>query len=151
MALSSGKIARARPGKKPLKLFDERGLYLLLHPSGGSWWRFKYRFAGRESALALGVYPEVSIAEARARRDRYRAMLADGTNPSDHIRAVRAARRAENARLVAAARFGLSSNGALSFHLSSRRLTLTPAETAELRDFLDGTRAVIPKVTRASY
>jgi hypothetical protein len=151
MSLSSEQIASAKPGKRPVKLFDGRGLYLLLHPSGGRWWRFKYRLAGREGGLSLGIFPEVSLAEARTRRDRYRAMVAEGINPSDHIRAERAARLAEQTRLGPAPRFWLGSNAALSFQLKTGRLTLTPDETAELRDFLDSTRAVIPKVTHAPH
>jgi hypothetical protein len=151
MSLSIERIASVKPGEKPVKLFDGHGLYLLCHPSGGRWWRFKYRFAGREGGLALGVYPDVSIGDARALRDQYRAMLAEGINPSDHIRAKRAAKLADDTRLGSAPRFWLGSDGALAFQLESGRLTLTPEETAELREFLDATRAVIPVVTHAPH
>jgi hypothetical protein len=151
MSLTIERIDSAKRGKKPVKLFDGRGLFLLLHPSGGRWWRFQYRFAGRHNAVALGVYPDVSIEEARVRRDRFRAMVAEGTNPSDAIRADRAAKRAREAQRGAATRFWLGNDAALSFQLKSKRLTLTPEETAELRDFLDATRAVIPKVTHAPH
>ncbi len=143
MSLSIEQIASVKPGEKPVKVFDGLGLFLLCHPSGGRWWRFKYRFAGRSNAVALGVYPAVSIDEARALRDRYRAMLAEGINPSDHIRAKRAGRLSEPAHLGPAPRFLLGSDASLSFQLESGRLTLTPEETAELRDFLHATRAVI--------
>ena len=61
--------------------FDEKGLYLELSPSGGKWWRFKYRFAGKEKLLSMGVYPEVGLAEARKRRDKARSKLDDDIDP----------------------------------------------------------------------
>jgi hypothetical protein len=97
----------------------------------------------------LGVYPEVSIEDARERREQYRALLAEGINPSDQIRALRAARLAEQSRIRPAPRFWLGSDAALSFHLESGRLALTPDETAELRDFLDATRGVKPREAHA--
>ncbi|MBM3647582.1 MAG: DUF4102 domain-containing protein, partial [Alphaproteobacteria bacterium] len=75
-------IRKAATPAKPTKLSDERGLYLLLAPSGGKWWRFKYQYAGKEKLLSLGTYPDVSLAKARRARDDARAMLADGVDPS---------------------------------------------------------------------
>lgn len=147
MPISPEQIESISPTGKPFKLFDERGLFLLVSAAGGKWWRLKYRFGGREKQLSLGTYPEVSLAEAQARRDAFRSLLADGIDPSEHAKAERAAKRAEEARQLAATRFSLDSDGALSFCLGNRRLTLTPAETAELRAFLDATWAVTPKVT----
>ena len=57
MPLTDVAIRSAKPGKKPVKLSDERGLYLLVNPSGGKWWRFDYRYAGSRKTLSLGVYP----------------------------------------------------------------------------------------------
>lgn len=145
--LTAREIGSAKPKAKPVKLFDGGGLFLLVSPSGGRWWRLKYRYDGREKQLSLGVYPDVSLADARARRDAFRALLADGIDPSEHTKAERAAQRAEEARQLAATRFTLDSDGALSFRLANRRLTLTPAETSELRAFLDATHAVTQKVT----
>ena len=62
MPLTDTAIRNAKPGKKPLKLFDARGLFLLVPPSGGKWWRLKYRFEGKEKLLSLGVYPDVPLA-----------------------------------------------------------------------------------------
>jgi hypothetical protein len=67
-----------KPRKKPQRLFDERGLYLEVSPAGGKWWRLKYRFGGKEKRLSLGVYPDVSLKDARNRRDDSRRLLADG-------------------------------------------------------------------------
>src|SRR5260370_7333810 len=75
-------IRKATTPAKPTKLSDERGLYLLLAPSGGRWWRFKYRYAGKEKLLSLGTYPDVSLAKAREARDEARRMLTPGTHPS---------------------------------------------------------------------
>ena len=67
--------------EKPYKLADEKGLYLEVDPSGGKYWRFKYRFARKEKRISLGVYPEVSLAEARDERDKSRKRLAEGIDP----------------------------------------------------------------------
>jgi integrase len=63
-------------------LFDGRGLYLEIAPTGSRWWRFKYRFAGKEKRISLGVYPDVGLKKARDRRDEMRKFVADGIDPS---------------------------------------------------------------------
>ena len=147
MPLTTEAIENAKPGDKPIRRFDGGGLYLEVSRSGGKWWRLKYRFGGKENRLSLGVYPGVSLSEAREQRDTLRALLADGIDPGEHAKGARAAERAEKARQIAATRFTLDNDGALSFRLGNRRLALSPAETAELRAFLDATRAVTQKVT----
>ena len=105
MPLTDRSIRSAKPTDRPVRLFDEKGLYLEVAPSGGKWWRFKYRFSGKEKRLSLGVYPDVPLASrivkdeetrkpktikgAREKRDEARALLAAGIDPS-------AARKAEN-------------------------------------------------------
>ena len=69
MALSDTTIRSAKPSEKPKKLFDERGLFLLVQPSGGKLWRLKYRYLGKEKKLSLGRYPDISLKVARERRD----------------------------------------------------------------------------------
>jgi len=71
-------VRNAEPGKH----FDGGGLFLHVMPNGSRYWRLKYRYAGKEKLLALGVFPEVSIAEARRRRDDARAALRDGSDPN---------------------------------------------------------------------
>jgi integrase len=71
----------AKPQDKPYKLTDEKGLFLLIHPNGSKYWRMKYRVAGKEKLLALGVYPEVSLAEARSKRDDARKLHDNGVDP----------------------------------------------------------------------
>jgi len=80
------------PKNKPYRLWDGGGLYLEVDPSDGKWWRWKYRFEGKEKRLSLGVYPEVSLAEARERRQECRKLLAQGTDPAEHRKAVKSAR-----------------------------------------------------------
>ncbi len=81
MALTDTSIRNAKPGPKPRKLFDERGLFLLVQPSGGKLWRLKYRYLGKEKKLSLGTYPDVTLKVARERRDEARTILANGTDP----------------------------------------------------------------------
>lgn len=93
MSLTNIKIKNAKPRikpdgsttTKPYRLSDEKGLYLEIAPNGGKWWRLKYRIGGKEKRLSLGVYPDVSLKDARERRDEFRKQIADGIDPS-HIR-----------------------------------------------------------------
>lgn len=82
MPLTDTAIRNAKPSEKPVRLFDGGGLYIEVSPSGGKWWRLKYRFAGKEKRLSLGVYPEVGLKEARDRREDAKQLLADGVDPS---------------------------------------------------------------------
>jgi len=82
MSITELKIRNAKAKTKAYKLCDERGLFLLITPKGGKYWRFKYRFEGKEKLLALGIYPEVSLADARDRRDQARKQLSNGIDPS---------------------------------------------------------------------
>ena len=81
MPLTDTKIRAAKPADKPYRLSDEKGLYLEITSAGGRYWRMKYRYQGKEKRLAFGVYPDISLAQARAKRDQARALLADGTDP----------------------------------------------------------------------
>jgi integrase len=79
--LSDMKIQKVKSKDKPITLFDGGGLFLLVTPSGGKLWRFKYRFAGKENKLAFGAYPEINLLDARKRRDEARAQIAHGIDP----------------------------------------------------------------------
>ena len=92
MPLTDTTIRNTKPGDKPAKLFDERGLFLLVTPGGGKWWRLKYRFEGKEKLLSLGTYPDVSLKDARERRDNARKQLADGIDPSHSRKASKSTR-----------------------------------------------------------
>lgn len=83
MPLTDTAIRNAKPADKPVRLFDGGGLYLEIAPSGGKWWRLKYRFGGKEKRYSLGVYPEVPLAAARKKRDEAREKLAAGIDPGE--------------------------------------------------------------------
>ena len=99
MPLTDTAIRNAKPALKTQKLFDHGGLYLVLAPSGGKWWRLKYRFGGKERGLSLGVYPNISLKEARERRDANRKLLANGIDPGEHRQAKRAAKKEHAANI----------------------------------------------------
>jgi hypothetical protein len=74
--LTETRIRAAKPADKPYKLFDERGLFMLVPPAGGRLWRFRYRLGGVEKLLTLGAYPDVSLKRAREKRDDARRSVA---------------------------------------------------------------------------
>ncbi len=81
MKLSDTAVRKAKPEAKSYKMADGGGMYLEVMPTGSKYWRLKYRFGGKEKRLAFGVYPDVSLAQARERRDDARKLLANGTDP----------------------------------------------------------------------
>jgi integrase len=134
MPLTDTAIRNAKAGKKPVKLFDGGGLFLLVTPTGGKWWRLKYRFGGKEKLLSLGTYPDVPLAGrkdkagtwidgARERRDRARTLLANGVDPG-------AARKAEKAAVGAAA---ASSFEAVAREWHTRRAGAWASATADTK------------------
>lgn len=145
MALPEPTIRNAKPADKPRKLFDGGGLYLLVSPNRGKYWRLKYRFGGNEKTLSFGVYPSVTLADARNLRDGAQTRLARGVDPGGVRKEERAAQRDEAFRFEMAMRFSVDSDGALSIRLGAHRVNLNPSETVPLRAFLDATRAVHPK------
>lgn len=92
MALTDVKVRNAKPSSKPRKMYDGGGLYLEVAPSGGKLWRFKYRFNGKEKRLALGKWPEVTLKDARVRRDEARRLLANEIDPGEHRKVAKAAK-----------------------------------------------------------
>jgi len=84
MPLTSTAIKNAKPADKTRRLYDTGGLYLEISKNGGKWWRLKYRFGGKEKRLALGVYPDISLKDARIRRDEARKLLANDIDPSEN-------------------------------------------------------------------
>ncbi len=142
MTLTLDVVTVSKPSQRPYRLSDGGGLHLEISPNGGKYWRFKYRFNGRSNTVSCGVFPSVSIEEARARRDYFHVLLADGIDPSEHTRLEKAEQRIEAVRKTASTRFMLDNEGALSFQLGKRCLVLNTAETVELRAFLDATRAM---------
>ncbi|HDX9021742.1 TPA: tyrosine-type recombinase/integrase [Klebsiella oxytoca] len=83
MPLNDMQIRRAKPEAKAYTLGDGQGLSLLIEPNGSKSWRFRYRFAGKPKMISLGVYPTITLADARSRRDDARKLVAEGKNPSE--------------------------------------------------------------------
>ncbi|WP_404273390.1 tyrosine-type recombinase/integrase [Yersinia similis] len=83
MPLTDIKVKTAKPMDKAYKLTDGGGMYLLVKPNGSKYWRLKYRFVGKEKMLSIGVYPDVSLADARQKRDDARKILAAGGDPGE--------------------------------------------------------------------
>mgnify|MGYP000382501557 CR=1 FL=1 len=79
--LTATQIKNAKPGEKPYKLSDGQGLYLLIHPNGGKYWRYDYRFATKRKTLSLGTYPEVSLKSARDKHFEARQEISSGSDP----------------------------------------------------------------------
>jgi hypothetical protein len=92
MPLTDTTIRQAKPAEKAQPLLDGGGLYLEIAPSGGKWWRLKDRIGGKETRLSLGVYPEVSLKQAREQRDDARKLLADGIDPGELRKSEKAAK-----------------------------------------------------------
>src|SRR4051794_22568760 len=95
--LSHAKVRSAKPGAKPYKRYDGGGLFLLVQPNGSRYWRLKYRTCGKEKLLAVGVYPEVSLSEARAKALEAKGHIRDGGVPVIERRRHRAGQAAVSA------------------------------------------------------
>ena len=96
MALTNTEILHTKPQAKAFKLYDELGLFLQVTPSGGKWWRFKYRYDGKEKLLSFGTYPDVSLANAREKRDTARKLLANEPpiDPSEQRKTIKVEKEA---------------------------------------------------------
>ncbi len=82
MSLTELAVRKAKPAEKPRKMTDGGGLYLLVHPNGGKYWQLAYRFDGKQKTLSIGVYPTVTMADAREQRSRAKKQLSLGIDPS---------------------------------------------------------------------
>ena len=92
--LTDTAVRKVKGTEKPQKLSDGGGLFLLVEPNGGKYWRLAYRFVGKQKTLALGVYPDVSLADARSRREDARKLLVNDTDPGAVKQAQKAAQTA---------------------------------------------------------
>jgi integrase len=103
--LTDSGVKNAKPKDKPYKLMDERGLFLLVNPTGSKLWRFRYRFNEKEKLLSLGSYPDTGLGDARKKRDEARKLLASGIDPSaDRKKTERKKKQTEAATFEAVAR-----------------------------------------------
>lgn len=97
MPLSDTAIRAAKPKDKTYLMTDGEGMYLEITPAGGKWWRFKYRFDGKQKRISLGTYPDTGLKEAREKRQEARRLLATGVDPSENRKAQKAAGSGEAA------------------------------------------------------
>ena len=112
MPLTDTRIRNAKPKPRPYKLSDGGGMYLLVTPDGARYWRMDYRFAGKRRTLALGVYPDLSLSDARARREEARRSLAQDIDPGVAKKArKRAAKFASENTFEAIAREWIANRG----------------------------------------
>jgi integrase len=129
-SLSDTTIRATKPRQKPYKLWDERGLHLLIKPNGARLWRFRYVLGGREKLLSLGDYRDVPLKRAREKRDDARRLVADGVDPSAERKAERAA-QAETFKAVAEEWLALQTKSlaeeTISIHRGRLMSTLFPA------------------------
>ncbi len=147
MPLSDVVIRKAKPADKAQRLFDGGGLYLEITPAGSKLWRQKYRHAGKEKLLAHGTYPEVSLAQARERREDARKLLANGIDPGEQKKALKAAgeERATNSfEAIAREWHGKFSKNWATSHSSKIMGRLRPAPAAIPHEHAEaGTRPVV--------
>ena len=102
MPLSAVAVSKLKGKERPYKKYDAGGLFVQVMPTGARWWRLKYRFAGKPKLLSLGVYPDVTLADARERRDEARKVLAKGADPSAERKAAARALAQRDANSFAA-------------------------------------------------
>lgn len=96
MPLTDTQCKTAKPNEKQYKITDEKGLYLLVTPKGGKWWRFNYRFDQKNKTLSMGTYPDTGLKQAREKRDEARKLVAAGIDPGVNRKATKAAKADEN-------------------------------------------------------
>ncbi|MCI3071394.1 tyrosine-type recombinase/integrase [Escherichia coli] len=118
MSLTDAKIRTLKPSDKPFKVSDSHGLYLRVKPGGSRHWYLKYRISGKESRIALGAYPAISLSDARQQREGIRKMLALNINPVQQRAAVRGSRTPEKD----------FKNVALAWHKSNRKWSQNTAD-----------------------
>ena len=140
MALTEGEIRAAKGKDKPYKLTDGGWLFLLVNPQGSKLWRLSYRFGGKQKLLALGAYPEVGLKEARARRDKARALLAQGVDPGEQKKI-----DARKAALVNGNTFNVIADELLE---KKQREGKSEATLVKLRWLFDLVRPVIGELAR---
>lgn len=122
MALTDIKVRSAKPQEKEYTLVDGDGMFLLIHPNGSKYWRFRFRFGGNQHLMAFGVYPETSLADARQKRDESRKLVAAGIDPREHKRAVKEEKAKEAITFESVAREWHATNNKWSEEHSRRVL-----------------------------
>ncbi|CAG0994392.1 Prophage integrase IntS [Methylophilaceae bacterium] len=140
MKLTDSMIDDFKPSAKPYKVSDGEGLYVHVYPNGSKYWRMNYRIEGKKKTLSFGVYPRVTLADARDRKDEARAMLASRSDPAvaKHQAKLEAAQQKQFESLaIAPPSFRLSiADNSLTIQTKNNRLTLSAEQTEAVRAFL---------------
>ena len=138
MPLTVSDIENAVPGEKRIRRSDGKGLYIEIAPAGGKWWRLKYRYHGRDKRLALGVYPEVGLTEARTRRDAARKLLAQGIDPGEVKREQKAREKADwlAAKNASTVKVCIALDGAVEVWKGGAVTRLSPDEAQGVKQLL---------------
>ena len=136
--LTDKEIESINPGDKPIRRFDGGGLYLEVAPSGGKWWRLKYRFLRKDKRLALGVYPDVGLIEARDGRDAAKQLLKRGIDPSAVRREEKARETAERlaAKSASTVQVSVALDGAVEIWKGHALVRLKLSEAQAVKDLL---------------
>lgn len=142
MQLTEESIQLFAPESKPRKHFDALGLFLLVQPNGQKLWRMKYRFGGKEKQLSFGIYPEISLNEARSRLSENRAYLREGVDPSQVAKDKKALAALERDRGNSPTQYMIDHEGTVTVRFGRRVFKLTPGEADELGRFLNATSSV---------
>lgn len=136
MGLSDSTVLDAKPGVKAVKLFDGNGLYLLITPVGGKYWRFKYRFCGKEQLLSMGIYPKVSLSEARLLCNEARQLIAAKLNPSTVRKEQKARGKAERLATESKPSVRILLDGTVEIWKGRAVVRLNPDETKFVKNQL---------------
>lgn len=143
--LSNKEIRALQPNAKPdgshtdksYRIGCGKGLLIQVHPNGGKYWRFKYRYDRKQKTLSLGVFPDVAIEAAIIKRDEFRALLKEHIDPSEVRKQYKAERLIASKAEKMASRFLYSENGDLLIRLNGHQLLLTSSEARDLKKFLN--------------
>lgn len=157
MPLTTSQIDSANPRDKVYRIRDDLGLYLEATPKGYKWWRLRYWIGGKGNMLSLGVYPAVNLEEARSRRDETRKLIAQGIDPGELKKALKAGLQEERARAAAAIKskgsmsplkVSVFTDGQVEIWKGKNVIRLSPDEARQISDLLkrllqeEGPRAV---------
>ncbi len=144
LPLTEIQVEKAAATDKPVKFFDGKGLYLLISPTKNNGiskcWRLKYRFQGKERLLSLGIYPEVSLSEARIRREQARLLLANNQDPGDERKQEKAAQKALASNANTDPSVKLIMGGGVEIRKGRTAIQLTGEESQFLAELLNKLR-----------
>ncbi len=139
MRLSDAEIQALQPKAKLYKVFFGQGLFVQVSPNGSKYWRLKYHLSGKEGTYAIGVYPEVSVAEALEAKQAARHMIRKGENPTAIKReaAIEAKKHETKPPSDTAFSLTLGVTGGLTIETEAKLMKITPSQTDALRRFLN--------------